>query len=166
MALDVTTTPAFQAGLPKLLFRAPGTFPLVGIFNDRNDGTNAPDCACALAVGCEQGSISRDGQRFVFAVPLPPERKEVTVAPGILAQYTGTYVGTFVDESDWVVTLEGNQLMFQGTGREKAPLFAESETKFFLKASNGDFEFVKDDKGDVRYLFLYRGGAPTQLIRQ
>ena len=102
----------------------------------------------------------------MFAVPLPPERNQVTVAPGILAQYTGTYVQSLRGELDWVVTLEGNQLMIQRTGREKAPLFAESDTKFFLNASNGDFEFVKDDEGDVKYLFMYRGDAPTQLIRQ
>jgi hypothetical protein len=161
MAVDVTTTPAFRAGLPKLLFRAPGTFPLTGIFD--REGTNAVTCSCAVE-GCEQGSISRDGQRFVFAVPLPPERKQVTVAREILAKYTGTYVES--GGYDWVVTLEGNQLMIQRIGREKAPLFAESETKFFLKAANGDFEFVKDDKGDVNYLFLYRGGGPTQLIRK
>ena len=164
MAVEIATTPAFQAGPPKLLFRVPGTFTLVGIFNDRGEGTNAPDCSCQSGRGCEQGSISRDGQRFVFAVPLPPERTQVTVAPGILAQYMGTYAES--SGREWVVTLEGNQLMIQRTLREKAPLFAESETKFFLKATNGDFEFVQDDKGDVTYIFMYRGGAPTQLIRQ
>ena len=56
--------------------------------------------------------------------------------------------------------------MIQRTGRAKVPLFAESETKFFLKIANGDFEFVKDDKGDVICLFMYRGGSPTQLIRK
>ena len=162
MAVDVTTAPAFQAGTPKLLFRAPATFPLTGVFE--REGTNAPECYDTSPGGrCEQGSISRDGQRFVFAVPLPPERTQVTVTPGILAQYTGTYVE---NRRDWMVTVEGNQLMIQRTEREKVPLFAESETKFFLKASNGDFEFVKDDQGDVKYLFMYRGGAPTQAIRQ
>jgi hypothetical protein len=163
MAVDVTTTPTFRAGVQTRLIQAPSTFELEGIFE--RGGTNALECSCAIA-GCEQGSISRDGQRFVFAVPLPPERTPVTVAPAILAQYTGTYVETQRLLLEWVVTLEGNQLMIQRSGREKAPLFAESETRFFLKASNGDFEFTKDEKGDVKYLFLYRGGGPTQLIRE
>ena len=64
------------------------------------------------------------------------------------------------------MTLEGNQLMIQRIGRGKAPLFAESETTFSLKVANGDFEFVEDDRGEVICLFLYRGGAPTQLIRK
>ena len=162
MAVDVTITPSFRSGAPKLLFRAPPTFPLVGVFE--REGTNAPECSNNGLPNCEQGSISRDGQRFVFNVPQRPQRNEVTVASAILTKYAGTYAES--SGREWVVTLEGNQLMIQRTLREKAPLFAESETKFFLKATNGDFEFVKDDKGDVRYLFLYRGGAPTQLIRQ
>jgi Tol biopolymer transport system component len=160
MAVDVATTPTFHAGTPKLLFRMPATFPLVGIFE--RAGINAPGCSDATIERCEAGSISRDGQRFVFNVPQPPERTPITVEPGILAQYAGTYA---VRGLDWMVTLEGTQLMIQRTAREKAPLFAESETKFFLKATNGDFEFVRDDKGNVKYLFMYRGGTPEQLIR-
>jgi hypothetical protein len=45
--IDVTTTPTFQAGTPKVLFRLPG--PLVG---------SSPE------------GVSRDGQRFVFAMPI------------------------------------------------------------------------------------------------
>ena len=164
MAVEVTTTPAFQAGTPQLLFRAPATFLLTSISGEA-EGNNFVYCS-NVGRGCEQGSISRSGQRFVFAVEVPPARQEVAVAPEILAKYTGTYLqGNW----DWTVTLEGNRLMIQRDALEKArpaPLFAESETKFFLKATNGDFEFVKDDKGDVKYLFMYRGGAPTQAIRR
>jgi Tol biopolymer transport system component len=44
MSVDVTTTPTFNAGTPKLLFKLPGP------------------------LGGNLGNISRDGQRFVFAV--------------------------------------------------------------------------------------------------
>ena len=47
MAVDVTTTPTFQAGTPRLLFKLPG--PLVA---------TSPE------------GVSRDGQRFVFAMPV------------------------------------------------------------------------------------------------
>ena len=50
MAVDVTTTPAFKAGAPRLLFKLPG--PLVG---DPQTWRN----------------VSRDGQRFVFAIDVP-----------------------------------------------------------------------------------------------
>jgi hypothetical protein len=50
MAVEVTTIPTFQAGTPRLLFKLPGS--LVG--NPR-----------------VWRSVSRDGQRFVFAINVP-----------------------------------------------------------------------------------------------
>jgi Tol biopolymer transport system component len=50
MAVEVTTTPTFQAGTPRLLFKLPG--PLVG--NPQ-----------------QWRNVSRDGQRFVFAINVP-----------------------------------------------------------------------------------------------
>jgi Tol biopolymer transport system component len=54
MSVDVTTSPAFSVGTPKLLFKLPGP------------------------IGGNIGNISRDGQRFVFAVnvsaPAPTTR--------------------------------------------------------------------------------------------
>jgi hypothetical protein len=44
MSVDVATTPAFSAGSPKVLFTLPGP------------------------LGGNLGNISRDGQRFVFAI--------------------------------------------------------------------------------------------------
>jgi Tol biopolymer transport system component len=48
MAVDVTTTPAFQAGTPRLLFKLPGPMP----------GNPA-----------QWKNVSPDGQRFIFAMP-------------------------------------------------------------------------------------------------
>ena len=47
MSVDVTTTPTFTAAAPKLLFKLPGP------------------------LGGNLGNVSRDGQRFVFAVNVP-----------------------------------------------------------------------------------------------
>ena len=47
MSVDVAAAPAFTAGTPKLLFKLPGP------------------------LGGNLGNISRDGQRFVFAVNVP-----------------------------------------------------------------------------------------------
>jgi hypothetical protein len=50
MAAEVATTPAFQAGAPKLLFKLAGPLP---------------------GNSLQWKSASRDGQRFVFAVNVP-----------------------------------------------------------------------------------------------
>jgi CubicO group peptidase (beta-lactamase class C family) len=89
-------------------------------------------------------------------VVLPSERKEIAVSPAILEKYVGTY--ELMPNFDIVVTLEGSQLMSQATGQSKFPLFAESETKFFLKVVDAEVEFFKNDKGDVTHLILHQGG--------
>jgi CubicO group peptidase (beta-lactamase class C family) len=89
-------------------------------------------------------------------VVLPSERKEVAVSPATLAKYVGTY--KLMPDFDILITLEGGQLMTQATGQPKFPLFAESETKFFLKVVDAEVEFFKNDKGEVTHIILHQGG--------
>jgi len=141
MAVEVTATPASGTGPPKLLFRAP---------------------TGAVATFA---SVSRDGQRFAFRVPVPPERNVVTVAPEILGQYVGTYVN---GSRSVVVTLEGNSLMLEYRGGVPLPLFAESGSYFFHRTRDhdSDFEFVKDAKGEVAHFIQYNGGTGTIWTRK
>jgi len=83
-------------------------------------------------------------------VVLPSERKEITLPVAKLAGYVGTY--ELKPGFDLVVTLEGGQLMTQATGQAKLPMFAESETRFFLKAVDAQIEFSGD------HLVLHQGG--------
>jgi CubicO group peptidase (beta-lactamase class C family) len=89
-------------------------------------------------------------------VVLPAERKAITVSPSILEKYVGTYELT--PTFSVVTTLENGQLMAQATKQPKFPLFAESDTKFFLKVVDAQFEFFKNDKGEVTHLVLHQGG--------
>jgi hypothetical protein len=90
-------------------------------------------------------------------------RKEIAVSPAILATYVGTY--ELKPGFDLVITLEGSQLMAQATGQPKFPLFAESETTFFLKVVDAQVEFGKDEKG-VTYLVLHQGAAHPKGTRK
>jgi hypothetical protein len=149
MAVAVATTPAFKAGAPRLLFRAPG------------------------AINLQDGSVSRDGRQFVFAVPAPPRRKPVAVPADILAGYAGTYLLRIANDGielrEVAVTLEGGQLTVQlGAGGEKLPLTAESETAFFGRQSDRDIdiEFVRDGRGAVTHLIQYTGGPGAKAARK
>jgi hypothetical protein len=89
-------------------------------------------------------------------VVLPTERNEVSVTSAILAKYVGVYE---VDPGfDLVMTLEDGKLMTQATGQPKFQLFAESDTKFFLKVVDAEVEFFKNEKGEVTHLVLHQGG--------
>jgi len=83
------------------------------------------------------------------------ERKEISVPAEILKQYVGTY--EIQPGLNVTITLEDNQLFTQVTGQPKFPLFAESETKFFLKIVDAQDEFIKDEKGAVTYIIHRQG---------
>jgi len=89
-------------------------------------------------------------------VPLPTATKEITVSPAVLESYVGTY--ELKPSFNLVVTFEDGQLMMQATGQLKVPIFAESETKFFLKVVDAQVEFFKNEKSEVTYLMLHQNG--------
>jgi CubicO group peptidase (beta-lactamase class C family) len=77
----------------------------------------------------------------------------------ILEAYTGQYQVN--PEFILTVTREGNRLFGQATGQEKFEIFAESDTKFFLKVNDALLEFVKDDSGKVTKVLLIQGARKT-----
>ena len=92
------------------------------------------------------------------------ERKEISVPPSVLSQYAGTY--ELRPGFDLVISVEGDKLMSQATGQGKAQLFGESETKFFLKVTDAQVEFYKNDKGTVTHLMLHQGQAEVKALRK
>ena len=98
------------------------------------------------------------------SVMLPSEKKEIAVPRAILAKYVGTYA--LMPNFDIVMTLEGDRLMTQATGQPKFPLFAESETKFFLKVVDAEVEFFKNEKGNVTHIMLHQGGQDMKGTRK
>jgi len=81
-----------------------------------------------------------------------------------LASYVGTYELT--PTFNLVMTLEGAQLMTQATGQAELPLFAESETKFFLKVVDAQVEFFKNEKDEVTYLMLHQNGRDIKGVKK
>jgi CubicO group peptidase (beta-lactamase class C family) len=97
-------------------------------------------------------------------IVLPTERKEITLSPQILKQYVGTYELT--PKFSLAITLEDGQLVSQGTNQGKVPMFAESETMFFLKLVDAQIEFVKNEKGEVTNLLLHQNGRDIKGMKK
>jgi hypothetical protein len=51
------------------------------------------------------------------------------------------------------------------TGQPALPLFAESDTKFFLKVVDAQLEFVTDSDGKVTHVILFQGGREQKAPR-
>lgn len=97
-------------------------------------------------------------------IQLASERKEITISPKILETYVGTY--ELRPGVNIMITLAGDQLITQLSGQGKLPLFAESETMFFLKVVDAQVEFVKDEKGVVTYAVLHQYGRDQKAMRK
>ncbi len=94
----------------------------------------------------------------------PVEKKEVAVDVSILKNYVGAY--ELQPGFNLVMTLEDGKLFTQATGQPKNQLFAESETKFFLKVVNAQVEFIKNDAGQYDSLILYQNGQQMPAKRK
>ena len=99
---------------------------------------------------------------------MPPfkllELKAIAVPQKILKDYVGTYEVT--PSFNVAITLENGTLMEQATGQDKLPIFAESETIFFLKAVDAQVEFFKNEKGEVTHLVVHAYGHDTKGVRR
>ena len=60
------------------------------------------------------------------------------------------------------IALDGNQLTAQLTGQGKLPIFAQSETLFFLKVVDAQLEFAADGS----HLILHQGGREQKAARR
>jgi hypothetical protein len=119
-----------------------------------NVNGNAPDNLVA-----ELSAVAH-GEKVV----LTSERKEITVAREILAEYVGAY--QFEPASGITISLVDNHLSAQGTGMPAMRLFAESPRLFFIKDIDAQIEFFTNDKGQVTYLVLHQPGRDNKGVKQ
>ena len=82
----------------------------------------------------------------------------------MLARYVGTYEVT--PKMNMTITLVDGQLMTQLTGQRALPLFAETETMFFLKVVDAQVEFVKDETGIVTHAIMQQGGRDQKVAKK
>jgi CubicO group peptidase (beta-lactamase class C family) len=98
------------------------------------------------------------------AVTLASERTEIALSTAQLMAYVGTY--ELRPGFDLAVTLEGDHLMSQATGQGKFQLFAESPSRFFVRALDAQIEFVRVATGAVTHLVLHQNGADVKAPRK
>ena len=84
--------------------------------------------------------------------------------PKIYDRYVGEYeVGP---NQVFSVTREGDHLYIKTPDHEKAPVFLESETDFFLTMADERIGFMVDGVGGVTGLVLRRGGAELRAVKK
>ena len=90
---------------------------------------------------------------------LPSDRRAVSVPAATLDAYVGRYEISPTFALD--ITKDRNGLSIQATGQQKARLYAESDSAFFLRDFDAQLTFTRDSSGAVNGLVLHQGGADT-----
>ena len=83
-------------------------------------------------------------------------RKDITLTNEQLQKFVGVY--EIQQGFEMRITVENNQLYTQLTGQSPFPLFAETDTLFFLKVVDAQLQFEKDEKGGVSSAILLQNG--------
>ncbi|MBI4420130.1 MAG: serine hydrolase [Gemmatimonadetes bacterium] len=86
------------------------------------------------------------------------------VDPRIYDRYVGDY--EVAPNVVFTVTREGDRLFLRTPDHEKAPVFLESETDFFLTMADERIGFLVDGHGSVTGLVLRHGGAETRAVKK
>jgi len=90
------------------------------------------------------------------------QRVAVDVPVDVLQSYVGTYTSR---NRGLTVTLDHGHLIAQAPGQANAPIFAESETKFFFRTSDVEIEFTRDTRGKVTRAVIYQDGEVIKASR-
>jgi CubicO group peptidase (beta-lactamase class C family) len=94
-------------------------------------------------------------------VAFTPPPKEIVLPREVLARYVGTYE---FSDGHVAFSLEGIHLMAHFGAI--FPLFAESETEFFSKGWDLQFEFSKNDKGEFAFVTEHFNGEDAKGTRK
>lgn len=89
-----------------------------------------------------------------------PDSNGIKVDEKILATYAGEYEIPSI--MTFSITKEQDKLFLQGEGQEKIEMFAETETKFFIKVNDAQLEFFKDNSNLVTKAILNQGGRQAE----
>ncbi len=104
------------------------------------------------------GKIAGVLSSIVFGSPYekPYERKAVALTPSVLEKYIGEYQFD-QPKTTILITYENGKLFQKRNTEPKIEMFAESETKFFLKAEDIQHRFIKDPNGLVTGMIVDQG---------
>jgi CubicO group peptidase (beta-lactamase class C family) len=96
-------------------------------------------------------------------VTLMSERREVALAPTVLARYAGTY--RFGSDSDIAIAVEAGHLILRSTAGQPIVLLADSPTRFFHRELNMVIEFHRAGSGEVTGFTLLQAGREQTATR-
>ena len=112
---------------------------------------------------CESLELNRKGKQMFAAKRIRPggveprnPEKPIKIAPEVMQRYVGKYQLT--PQHIFTVTTKDNQLFVQLTGQSALPVYARTETEWFLKVVEATVTFNVDKNKKCKSLELFQNG--------
>ena len=109
----------------------------------------------------ELNAGNENGRRALREMGVDVEAAEALSLPvELLEQYVGDY-----EIQPWFVlsvTRDGTRLFTQATGQPRFEIFAQSETRFYVKEFAAQLEFNREGDGPAESITLYQGGQARE----
>jgi CubicO group peptidase (beta-lactamase class C family) len=114
-------------------------------------------------IGTDLAAIAL-GRRYV----LPREPKVAKLDPALYNGYVGRYETNIKDKGKEIIEVrrDGSHLLYQPKGKTAYVLIPESETLFYIRATDSEVRFVKDGDGRITGLVLIDDGEDVIAERQ
>jgi 3-oxoadipate enol-lactonase len=90
------------------------------------------------------------------------ERKSVDVPLNVLRTYTGSYDSP---DGEVKIALDGDHLTLKLPGQSEFALYAESQSKFFLRTTDIEIEFTTDASRKVKQVQIHQEGSTTKATK-
>jgi CubicO group peptidase (beta-lactamase class C family) len=116
------------------------------------------------------GTVGDDLAAIALGGPyvIPREPKPAKVDRALLATFAGQYQADAAQAKEKLlitVTVDGNSLRVEPKGQGRVLAVPESDTRFYLKATDATLEFTRDSKGNVNCLTLLQNNRNIKAIR-
>ncbi|MGH8187402.1 MAG: serine hydrolase [Steroidobacteraceae bacterium] len=104
-------------------------------------------------------------ERFPVNLQGPDDHKEITLAPAVLDRYVGKY--RFADQSIVTIVRDGSILVGHWPRGDPSPLFAEAESRFFMRDVDAQITFSGHGRGNAkaRSLTLHQNNRESSATR-
>jgi CubicO group peptidase (beta-lactamase class C family) len=114
------------------------------------------------AIGNDLAAIAMGGKYVV-----PREPKVAKVDPALYDAYAGRYEADVPGKCKEVITVtrDASRLLCQRKGNTKVVLVPESDTTFYIKASDAEARFVRNPSGKVASLVMIQDGEEITARR-
>ncbi len=99
-------------------------------------------------LGPEELSVNTD-------IPLPESKKQIAISENMVSDYLGIY--ELMPGFNLEFSFKDGAFKVLPTGQKEQELFAETESKFFIKAVDASFEFKRGEDGKVNSVTLTQG---------